>query len=205
MTKAAGSLILLFALFSVSQNCFAQDYQAMIQQQLQQGNALANQMQQMEGGIVQQNMQNPQVQQMYQNYINNGGTASFQQFAYSYAATGGFTPEGRQIWNQNEARIQRNEQQAVQRYRDNQAQNYQAMQQMNQRNDEIARARGNLLNGTTDYYQPGTNNQYNLPHTLQPNNYYYDQGSGQNFYRDPQGNYQRQGQDGYWYGLQEEE
>lgn len=194
----------VFAL-NVCSNCVAQDYGAMIQQQLQAGNNLAQQMQQYEQNIVQQNMQNPQVQAMYQQHLAQGGQMSFEQFAYSYAATGGFTPQGMQYHNQNERNIQQRESAAIQAYRQNQANNAQALQQMHESNANIAHHRGNLLNGTTDYVDPSTGQQYNLPHTTQPNNYYYDQGNQQMYYNDPSGNYHREDQNGYWYQLQEAE
>ena len=183
----------------------AQDYGAMIQQQMQQGANMAAQMQQMQQGIVQQNMQNPQVQQMYQQHLAQGGTMSFEQFAYGYAATGGYSQQGKQQYYQNEQMIQRNEQAAIGRYRDSQAENYQAMQDMHQRNSEIAHHRGNTLNGTTDYRDPSNGNTYNLPHNMPPNSYQYDYNSGQVFRNDQQGNYQRGGNDGYWYDLEEDD
>lgn len=181
----------------------AQDYDTMLQQQMQQFNQLNQQMQQHETNIVQQNMQNPQVQAMYQNYLAQGGTISFQQFAYNYAATGGYTQEGMAYYQQNERNIQQQEQAAINAYRQNQTQNAQAMQQMHQRNADIAHQRGNLLNGTTDYYDNSNNTQYNLPHTTQPNMNRYDAYTGDNFYRDGQGQYQRQDANGWQYDLEE--
>ena len=120
------------------------------------------------------------------------------------AATGGYTSEGMARYNQNERAIQQRDQQAIQDYRQNQNQNYQAMQEMHQRNAEIAHHRGNTLQGTTDYRDPSTGNTYNLPHTNLPNSYY-NPNTGDTFYGNPQGNYQRQGMDGYSYDLEEDE
>ncbi len=195
----------IVALLLLPSYAHSQDYNAMMQQWQQQDQALTNQMRQMENGIVQGNMQNPQVQQMYQTYISQGGTMTFQQFAYNYAATAGFTPDGMARRNQNERQIQQNDQRALQGYRENQQQNSQWMQQMHQRNSEIAHQRGNLLNGTTDYVDPSTGQRYNLPHTVQPNTQLYDPNSGQGFYNNPQGNYYRQDPNGWDYELQEEQ
>ena len=197
-------LIMSAALLLIPLQASSQDFDAMIQQQLQQGQAMAGQMQQMEQGIVQQNMQNPQVQQSYQAYVNNGGTMSYQQFAYQWAATAGFSPDGMARYNQNERNIQQREGQAIQQYRQNQANNYQAMQDMHQRNAEIARHRGNTLQGTTDYVDPSTGIQHNLPHNVQPNTYMQDP-NGQGYYNDPQGNYYRGDGNGNWFGLEEDE
>ena len=79
------------------------------------------------------------------------------------------------------------------------------MQDMHQRNSEIAHHRGNVLNGTTDYRDPSNGNTYNLPHTAPPNTYQYDNNTGQVFQNDSQGNYMRGGTDGYWYDLEEDE
>ena len=203
------SVVVLLALWGGARiapdECNAQDFGTMIQQQLQQGNARGQQMQQMQNNIVQQNMQNPRVQQMYQQHVANGGQMSFQEFAYAYAGTGGFTPEGTNRWNQNERSIQQRDQAAVDAYRQNQGQNARAMQEMQNRQDEIAHARGNLLNGTTDYVDPGTGKQYNLPHTAQGGDTFHDSNSDQNFQRDGQGNYRREDPSGYNHELEEEE
>lgn len=203
------SALTAFALNFVSlpsiPDAHAQNYEAMIQQQLQQGEIMSQQMRQMESGIVQRNMQNPEVQARYQQYRASGGTMSFDQFAYQYAATAGFTPDGVGRWNQSERSIQQREQQAVQQYRQNQEQNAEALRQMHQRNADIARQRGNLLNGTTDYIDPSTGERHNLPHTIQPNTGYYDSGTNQGYYNDPQGNYYRGTPNGDWQELEEED
>ena len=174
-----------------------QQNQAIMDQYMQQSQGLAAQMQQGQNSIVQSNMQNPQVQAAYLQYRNSGGTDDFQTFAYNYAATGGFSQRGMEIYNQNERGIQQRENAAIQDYRAGQAANAQTLQQMHDRNSEIARQRGNLLSGTTDYTDPNTGAQYNLPHTLQPDSYYHDYGSGDNFYNDPQGNYFRDNGNGW--------
>jgi exonuclease VII large subunit len=198
------TLIASFAVFlGAATPSAAQDYGAMLQQQMQQFDQLGQQMQAHEGQIVQQNMQNPQIQAMYQDYLAQGGTLNFQQFAYQYAATGGYTQQGMANYQQSERAIQQREQAAIQAYRENQAQNAQAMQQMYQRQDDIAHQRGNLLNGTTDYYDPGTGAQYNLPHTVPSNTSLYDPSTGETFDRDEQGFYQRQDPNGWRSDLEE--
>jgi hypothetical protein len=75
--------------------------------------------------IIGQVYQDPRFQSMYQQYLASGGTASAEQYAYSYAATGGFTLQGMQIYQNSEAlsaaKIQsawQGYQNAVQGYRD---------------------------------------------------------------------------------------
>ena len=195
----------LAALFLLPLNSPAQNYEAMLQQQLQQSAMLAQQMQQAQADLVQRNMQNPQVQAMYQQHLAQGGSMSFDQFAYNYAATGGFTAEGKARYFQNEQNIQRRDQAAMNDYRANQAANAQALQQMHERNNQIAHQRGNLLNGTTDYVDPSTGSRYNLPHTAQPGDVYQDPNSGDPFAMDQHGDYYRGDNDGSWYGLEEEQ
>jgi hypothetical protein len=183
----------------------ADDYDAMMQQSLQQSDQLTQQMQQAQTNLIQQNLQNPQVQAMYQQHLAQGGTMTPEQFAYNYAATGGFSREGMINYNRTTQDIQQRDQAAINAYRDNQQRNYNEMQNSYQRNDEIAHQRGNLLNGTTDYVDPNTGAQYNLSHTAQPNSPSYNPNTGESFYPDNQGNYQRIDQNGWQNGLEEVE
>lgn len=201
----ASRLVVFAITVASSVGASAQNYDAMLQQQLQQSEMLAQQMQQAQAQIIQRNMQNPQVQGMYQQHLAQGGTMSFEQFAYNYAATGGFTAEGKAKYFQNEQNIQRREQGAMNDYRANQAVNAEAMQQMHQRNSQIAHQRGNILNGTTDYIDPSTGARYNLPHTAQPGDVFQDPNSGEPFAMDQHGDYYRGDGDGSWYELQEEQ
>jgi hypothetical protein len=183
----------------------ADDYGAMMQQSLQQSDQLTQQMQQAQTNLIQQNLQNPQVQAMYQQHLAQGGTMTPEQFAYNYAATGGFSREGMINYNRTTQDIQQRDQAAINAYRDNQQRNYNEIQNSYQRNDEIAHQRGNLLNGTTDYVDPNTGAQYNLSHTAQPNSPSYNPNTGESFYPDNQGNYQRIDQNGWQNGLEEVE
>ena len=200
------SFLNMIALFLViAAHAKADDYGAMLQQSLQQSDQLTQQMQQAEGNLIQQNLQNPQVQAMYQQHLAQGGTMTPEQFAYNYAATGGFSPEGMANYNRTTQDIQQRDQAAINAYRDNQQRNYNDRQNSNQRNDEIAHQRGNLLNGTTDYVDPNTGAQYNLSHIAQPNTQTYNPNTGESFYLDNQGNYQRIDQNGWQNGLEEVE
>jgi hypothetical protein len=93
LRTAAAALIAALSLGTAAQ---AQDFTGMDL------NALNNQMWgQMQGqmdtrlnGIISQNVNDPQVVQMYHQYRANGYQGSLEQFAYDYAANGGFTREG---------------------------------------------------------------------------------------------------------------
>jgi len=117
--------LIMIALFLViSAPAKADDYGAMLQQSLQQSDQLTQQMQQAGTNLIQQNLQNPQVQAMYQQHLAQGGTMTPEQFAYNYAATGGFSPEGMANYNRTTQDIQQRDQAAINAYRDNQQRNY---------------------------------------------------------------------------------
>lgn len=184
----------------------AQDYDSTIQQQAMLGHQQAVQMQQIETGIVQQNLQNPQVQQMYQQHLQSGGTMTPEQFAYGYAATGGYSPEGRARFQQNELANQQKEKQAHDGYVDAQRDRGLAQQQMLEQENQISNARGNLLSGTTDYVDPTTGETFNLSHTAPGNSFAETPNSSDSFFRDTQGNFQRNtNNSGYFQNLQEVE
>jgi hypothetical protein len=132
--------------------------------------------------IIGQVYQDPRFQSMYQQYLASGGTASREHYAYSYAATGGFTPQGMQIYQNSEmmsaAKIQtawQGYQNAVQGYRDAYG-NYTGgfSNNMNEA--------GNTLMGNSTYVNPNTGSSYVLPHTWQRQSYYMH--NGQTYYVD---------------------
>ena len=182
----------------------AQNYDAMMAQSMQQFNNLNSQIQQAEQGLVQRNMQDPQVQASYQQYLAQGGNMPFNQYAYQYAATGGFSDRGKQIYYNNERNIQQREGQANQDYRNYSNQLWADTNQYRQDSaDRQAHQVGNLMSGTSDYVDPSTGQRWNLPTTTGQFNY--DNNSGSTFYNDPQGNYYRGTPNGYWNEMQEVE
>jgi hypothetical protein len=200
------SLTALLLICSVLSAASAQDFNAIYQEHLRQGQELDRRIQSAQEGIVNQNMQNPRVQAMYQQHLAQGGRMSFQEFAYMYGATAGFTPDGIQRWQRSETNIQQNEAQAMQRYREHQNQlQQQTFQQMQEQNQRWARQRGNIMNGTSDYRNPNDGTVHNLPNTVQPGTAVYDRGNDQLYWNGPQGQYQQQTSDGYWQDLEEEE
>lgn len=176
------------------------DYGAMINQQMQIMQQRNMQMQQMQNTIVQQNMQNPQVQAMYRQHLAQGGQMSFPQFAYMYAATGGFSQQGIQNYRNSESQNQRNEQNAYQGYLNAQRERGQAQQQYmdgyHRNNQEF----GNTLQGNSTYSSPMTGQQV-LPHT-QPGQPYYDQNTGRTYVMNNLGQYFVRMPNGSWYPMQ---
>jgi hypothetical protein len=205
MTTLHSFLLSVLVFWIIATPLKADDYDAMMQQSLQQSDQLTQQMQQAQSNLIQQNLQNPQVQAMYRQHLAQGGTMTPEQFAYNYAATGGFSREGMINYNRTTQDIQQRDQAAINSYRGNQQRIYNDRQNSYQRNDEIAHQRGNLLNGTTDYVDPNSGAQYNLSHTAQPNSPSYNPNTGESFYPDSQGNYQRIDQNGWQNRLEEVE
>jgi hypothetical protein len=173
----------------------------MINQQLQQQQAVNQQMQQREAMIAQQTMQDPRAQMLYQQHQAQGGQLSFPQFAYQYAATGGFTPDGIARFRQSEGQNQRREQEAWAGLQ--QAQRNRAEAQHGQR-DSYWRGQNEAglgLQGRGTYYDPGSGGTRVLPY-LQPGTVSRDPQTGQAFVMDQGGTYYGQAPNGQWYPLQ---
>lgn len=178
----------LLLIVSLSTGAFAQygdftqmDISGMYNQQVQQNNA---QYQHLTQGIVQNNMQNPHVQMMYRQYLMQGGQATFEQFCYMYGATGGFSPQGIQQYNQTTQSINAQQQQSWQQYQAAQAQRAQAQSQWANGYYQNQQQAGYTMQGQGTYYSPGGSTQ--LPYTWQPGNYNYN---NQNYHVDPNGQY----------------
>jgi hypothetical protein len=178
------AVLLLNAGFVEAQDFTNMDITGMYNDWAGQQNA---QMQQQTQQIIYQVQQDPRFRSMYQQYLASGGTATPEQYAYSYAATGGFTPQGMQIYQNSEAmsaaKIQsawQGYQNSVQGYRDAYG-NYTGGYSANQ--NEF----GNTVSGNSSYVDPGTGSSYVVPHTWQPGTY--NQHNGQHYYVDQSGQY----------------
>ncbi|HEY2783680.1 MAG TPA: hypothetical protein VGJ05_01790 [Fimbriiglobus sp.] len=149
--------------------------------------------------IIGRNLNDPRVQAAYRQHLAQGGRYTPQQFAYMYAATAGFTPNGIANFRATEARNRSAELYALNGYRQAQAARGQAqlnyMNGFHHNNNEF----GNLLRGNTTYTNPYTGSSYVLPHTLQTGQYYRDS-SGNVFQMDARGNYSML-RNGWWYPL----
>ncbi|MBS2036378.1 hypothetical protein JST97_15415 [bacterium] len=157
------------------------DISGLYNQRVQQNNAyFQSQTQQ----IVQANMANPRVQLAYQQYRAQGGQASFQEFAYYYAATGGFSQQGIQNYNQTSQDISAQQQKAWDGYRQAQQQRQQAVQQWQNGYSRNQNEAGYNLNSQATYSTPVGPQVLN--YNSQPGYYQYN---GQTYYKDPRGNY----------------
>jgi hypothetical protein len=186
-TKAAALILSLFALtgFASAQYDFTgMDIAGMYNSYVQQQNAqMEVQLQQ----IIAQVMQDPRFQSMYQQYIMSGGTATAEQYAYSYAATGGFTPQGMQIYQNSEALSAAKIQNAWNGYQ-SAVQGYQeAYNNYTGSFAETTNEMGNVLMGNSTYVDYATGSSYVLPHTWQTETYNYH--NGQTYYVDYAGQY----------------
>jgi hypothetical protein len=175
------------------------DYGAMIQQTFQQQQMQNAQMQQMEQAIVQRAMQDPNCAAMYRQHQAQGGTLSYAQFAYQYAATGGFTPEGIARYRGVEADNQRKERDAWNGYRGAQDARAAAQQAWRDGYAHDQNEAGEVLRGNTSWVDPATGETRALSYTGA--NAYTDPQSGREYRRDDSGRYYVQGADGLWYPM----
>jgi|GEM_PF-1933434 len=178
--------------------------EAMMQQYYSQMDQLGQQMQNTEQQIVSANMNDPRVQQMYQQYCNQGmpyGQMSFQQFAYLYGATAGFTPEGIRHYNQTTNQIQTRETAAMREYQayvNNlwAATNAERSEVYNRQQRDV----GDLMSGNTYYADPNTGVRYYLPYTAQ-NGQPFTDSNGRTFVMGANGSYQFVDANGYTHQL----
>lgn len=182
----------------------AQDFDAMIRQQMQQMDQNIQRGNQQIQQMVQQKMQDPQVWASYQQYVGQmrmrgQPPMDYPTFTYNYLYTRGFSAGGVAQARANESAMQTNERASVQGLRDAEAQRGMAQQQ--QRDGYFANQQeaGRALMGQSTYVAP---NGYamQLPHTWAPNTY--QQFQGNTYFVDPGGRYFVRGADGYWYPLQ---
>lgn len=181
----------------------AQNYEAMIQQQMQQMNTMIARGQQQANQIVQQRMQDPAVQASYQQYLQQMAAAgrqpmNYQTYAYYHVYTNGFSAQGMAHMRNTESGIQQREQASWQGYQQAQQQRGQAQQAWQNGYYNNQQEAGRQLMGNSTYYGPnGTPQQ--LPHTWQRNATY--QYQGRMYHVDASGQYYQQAPNGWWYPL----
>lgn len=176
------------------------DYGAMIQQQQAQQQLMNQRMQQQQNAIVQQAMQNPDCQAKYRQHLAQGGRLSYEQFAYQYVATGGFSSEGLARYRQSEQQSQQREAAAWQGVRQAEAARGQAQQQYADGYRRNQAEAGEVLRGNSSWVDPTTGQQRALPY-LGPNGGYTDPRTGQRYWRDANGQYFVQAGNGGWYPM----
>lgn len=176
------------------------DYGAMLREQLSRSQQLDREMQAHTADIVQRTMQNPDCHAKYQQHLAQGGTLSYPQFAYQYAATGGFTPDGIQRYRASEQQNQQREQQAWQELQRAQQQRSQAQQDYAEGYRRNQSQAGDVLQGRSWWSDPTTGQTHSLPY-LGVNQGYMDPRTGNRFWRDQAGRYAVQSPSGQWYWM----
>jgi hypothetical protein len=175
------------------------DFGAMIRDQLAQGEQLAAQMQAGEQQIVQQAMQDPNCQALYQQHLAGGGQLPFHQFAWQYAATGGFTPDGIARFQRGERGNQEREGQSLAGYRNAQYQRGLAQNGYAQGYFHNQAEAGNVLQGNSSWVDPQSGQTRALAYM--GGNAYVDANTGQQFVRDDSGQYYTRDSYGNWYAM----
>ena len=176
------------------------DYGAMLNQQLQRSQQLDREMQARTADIVQRTMQNPDCYAKYQQHLAQGGTLSYPQFAYQYAATGGFTPDGIQRYRASEQQNQQREYQAWQKLQQAQRERGQAQQQYADGYSRNQNQAGDVLQGRSWWIDPTTGQRQSLAY-IGPNQGYVDYQTGNRYWRDEAGRYAVQTPNGQWYWM----
>ncbi|MBS0433383.1 MAG: hypothetical protein JSR75_00590 [Proteobacteria bacterium] len=169
----------------------AQDYGAMIQQQMAAMNGNIARGQQMVNGMVRQ--------RMAQMRAAGRPPMDYPTYTYNWIYTAGFSAQGIAHARANEAGIARAEQGKVQELRAAEAQRGQAQQLQRDRYVANQQEAGRGLMGQSTYLAPN-NTAIALPHSWQPNTQHTYQ--GQTYRVDASGNYHVLGSDGWWYPLQ---
>ena len=182
----------------------AQNYDAMIQQQMNAMNANIARGQQQVNGIVQQRMADPQVRAAYGQYLVQMRAAGrppmdYPTYTYNWVYTNGFSAQGIAHARATEAGIASNEHAAVQRLRN--AEQQRGAAQQAQRDGYFANQQeaGRQLLGQSTWLAPN-GAALALPHTWQRNTTHTHQ--GQTYHVDASGQYHVLGANGWWYPLQ---
>ena len=191
--------VMTLVLATLAGGAAAQDFDAMIRQQLQAGQALSMQMQQAEQQIVQQTMQNPDCQAKYQQHLAAGGQMSYPQFAYQYAATGGFSQQGIANYRRSEQANQAAEMATWNGYRNAQDQRSAAQAAYSDAYFAGQAEQGRVMQGQSTWTDPTTGQSRALSYL--GGNAYADPNTGQQFVRDGNGQFYAQGPDGQWYPM----
>jgi hypothetical protein len=152
-----------------------------------------------EQAIVACAIEDPNCATMYRQHETQGGTLSYEQFAYQYAATGGFTTDGIARYRSSEQDNQRREQNAWAGYREAQDQRGAVQQAYMDGYAHDQDEAGEVLRGNTSWVDPISGETRALSYT--GSNTYADPATGRRYRRDESGQYDAQGADGLWYAM----
>lgn len=163
------------------------------------GSSLDAQMQAHLNGIVQANMNNPEIQRQYQVYLQQGGTLNFPSYCYRYAETGGFTQQGYRHAMATQAQIHAQDTANMNAYRQHSQQLQQATYDYrNAVQDNWAQQRGENLSGQSPYVNTHDGSTWQLPNTATPGEVFQDSSSGNYFVMDVHGQYWMSNGQGWW-------
>jgi hypothetical protein len=138
------------------------DYDSMIKEAVARQNELVRAAERNGREIVEHNMNDPRIQELYRAHRMQGGQMTLEQFAYWYAATaGGTNVEG---YIDNERGIAEKEARAVKEYHEHVGRVWgEVKDHRDGVNDRIAGGRGNLLRGGWNFENPHTGGTEFLP------------------------------------------
>lgn len=140
----------------------------------------------------------PEIQAAYQRCLSSGYyCGSFEDYALNYVSTNGFTDGG--AWAATQRGMQAKEHEAWQGVQAAEANSAAAINGWNTNYYENQAEMGNVLQGNNTWVNPSSGYNYQLPHTLEPNSYYLDPSSQQQFWYDPYGQYYVLSPDGAWW------
>lgn len=150
--------------------------------------AMNQQMAGVERQVVAQAMNDPRCAAMYRDHRMQGGMLTPEQFAYQYAATGGFTPQGMANYRSSEAANQAGERAAWQGLQQAQAARGAAQAEHSAHFSANQQEAGRSLMGQTTWIEPTYGISAALPQTMPPSSVYQDPHSGRTFGTDASGN-----------------
>ena len=138
------------------------DFDTLIRERLASQNGIVNAAVDNTRGIVDQNMNDPRIQEMYRAHRMQGGMMTLEQFAYWYGATAGGTNVKGYVDNEND--IARKEAKAVKNYHEHVGSVWGDVKaHRDEVNDRIAGGRGDLLRGGWNFGNPHTGGVDYLP------------------------------------------
>lgn len=181
----------------------AQDFGALIQQQMNQMNQMLNQGQAQVNQMVQQRMADPAVRQGYQQYLQQMQSQGrppmdYATYTYYYIYTRGYSREGVAHMNRVESGNRAAEMEKVAGVRQAERNRGESMQAQRDSYFHNQQEAGRGLMGQSTY-QGGGGFQRQLPHTWQPNTTH--QYQGHVYHVDASGQYYVRGTDGWWYPI----
>ncbi len=188
--RALGLAMLGFGMAAAS----AQDLNAMNNAFNAQLNA---QMGATQNSIIRRNLADPHVMALYRQHLAQGGRMTPEQFAYAYAATGGFTPQGYANYNNTSRQIGEQLQGSMQGLRNAEAARAQAQGQWSAGYINNQQEAGRGLMGQGSYVDPRSGSPVQLDYlpSAQPS---YNPQTGMYYMQDANGNYYASRGDGNW-------